>query len=110
MVVVRGERRNLLAEVGHDAGALSKPFFVRSSDPYGLIDAAALFEWVVHREELAFRTVSEASVNGVSGAVVVHRVGRFERLSNPVPDAALEASHWRASGLPLRLIQAVSLD
>ncbi|NOZ93402.1 MAG: hypothetical protein GXP47_01520 [Acidobacteria bacterium] len=109
IVVVRGERSNLLAGLRYEPGALAKPHFIRAADPYGLIDTAALFEWVVHREELAFREAPATSLKGQPGSVLIHRVGGFQWLARSVPDLALEATGWRSSGLPLRFIRAVRL-
>ncbi len=109
VLVVRAEQVNPLAEVSRDPRGLPKLFYVRHHDPYGLIDAAALLEWTIHREAVLFKRIPERQVEGASGDVLVHRRGGFTWATRGVPDLAAEARRWRESGLRLRLVRAMVL-
>ncbi len=111
VLVVRDERSQPLVEILRDPRGLPKLPFTRHDDPYGLIDAAALFEWVVADEGTRVQHIDDWSSRcaGVAGRVLVHRDGTFER-RDPVPDLAVEASRWQAAGRRVRVIRAVSLD
>lgn len=105
VLVVRAEQINPLAEVSRDPRGLPKLFYVRHQDPYGLVDAAALLEWSVHREDLVFRRISGRRAEGAPGDVLVHRRGGFTWAARGVPDLAAEARRWQESGLRLRLVR-----
>ena len=111
VLVVRDDRSQPLLEILRDPRGLPKLPFTRHDDPYGLIDAAALFEWVVADEGTRVARVHDWSRRcaGVAGQVLIHRDGGFER-RGPVADLAVEASRWQAAGRRVRVIRAVSLD
>ncbi len=109
LAVIRAERIDPLAEVSRDPRGLPKLFYVRHQDPYGLIDAAALLEWVLHREDVLFRRVPLGAVEGVTGDVLVHRQGGFTWADRDVPDLGAEARRWQASGLRLRVVRPAVL-
>lgn len=110
-LVVRDERSQPLVEILRDPHGLPKLPFTRHDDPYGLIDAAALFEWVLADEGTRVERVDDWPLRcaEVAGQVLVHRDGGFER-RGPVPDLAGEASRWQAEGRRVRVIRAVPLD
>jgi len=107
-LVVRLERENPLAAIARDPKGLPKLFYVRHADPYGLIDAAALFEWVAGREDLAWERVGPREVQGHPGDVILHGNGGF-RCAEPAGDLAAAAERWRANGFPYRVIRPVAL-
>lgn len=111
VLVVRDERSQPLVEVLRDPHGLPKLPFTRHDDPYGLIDAAALFEWVVADEGTRVERVDDWRLRcaEVPGHVLVHRDGGFER-RGAVPDLAIEASRWQAAGRRVRVMRAVALD
>ncbi len=110
-LVVRDERSQPLVEILRDPHGLPKLPFTRHDDPYGLIDAAALFEWVLADEGTRVERVDDWSSRcaEVAGHVLVHRDGGFQR-RGPVPDLAGEASRWQAAGRRVRVIRATALD
>ncbi len=110
ILVVRGETENPLANVSRSPRGLPKLFYVRHEDPYGLIDTAALFEWVLLPEHPGFSKIASERVAGVAGDVLVHRVGGFVWASRRVPDLGQEAAMWKESGLRTRIIRATDLD
>jgi len=107
-LVVRLERENPLAAIARDPKGLPKLNYVRHADPYGLIDVAALFEWVGDREDLAWDGVASRAACGQPGYVILHVDGGFRSLE-PTTDLATEAARWRANGFPYRLIRPVAL-
>jgi len=111
VVVVRDDRLHLLVEILRDPAGLPKLAYTRHDDPAGLIDASALFEWVIADEGTAVNDVADwqETCAGVAGRVLVHGPAGFEDLG-PVPDVAEEASRWQEARRRLRVIQAVSLD
>lgn len=109
ILVVRGETENPLATVSRSPRGLPKLFYVRHQDPYGLIDAAALFEWVLRSDQRGYVRITPEEVAGVSGDVLVHRVGGFVWAGRHNPDLGREASRWKQSGLRARIIRATAL-
>jgi hypothetical protein len=88
-----------------------KLFFVRPKDPYGLIDTAALFEWVIAEEGTRVQHVVGSPVNGRErgGVVLLHSRGAFVDRGR-VDDITHELTRWQESGRSTRLIQAVALN
>ncbi len=107
VAVVRAERRSPLEEVAQTPRGLAKPLYVRREDPYGLVDAAALFEWVAGEHGLVVNRVDDWRVRckGEPGALLIHRDGGF-KVVRRVPDLAKTAEGWSAAGMPVRVIQA----
>lgn len=111
VLVVRDERSRPLVAILRDPQGLPKLPFTRHDDPYGLIDTAALFEWVAADERIRVEHVDDWSERyaGFAGHVLVHREGGFDR-GGEVSDLAAEASRWQAAGRRVRVIRAVKLD
>lgn len=103
VIVVRDEQVSPLHELAAAPAGLPKLFFIRAEDPYGLIDAAALFEWV-RAEDGVFVEHDRELPAGVPGRVVVHRRGAFLD-GGLCEDIAAEATRWRASGRSVRIIR-----
>jgi hypothetical protein len=109
--VVRAERDNPLQEIAGALQGLQKLYFVRPPDPYGLIDAAALFEWAIAREDVLLRRYDDGDTRfaGARGAVLLHESGRFTWVDRAAADLAQEARQWRARGMPVRFIARTAL-
>lgn len=110
-VVVRDERLHPLLEIMSDPAGLPKLPYTRREDPAGLIDAAALFEWVLAEEGTGVRHVVDwrSSLAGAPGRLLVHREAGFEN-RGPVVDVAAEGTRWQGSGRPVRVIRTEALD
>ena len=111
VVVVRDESVHPLLAVLRDPRGLPKLPYTRHDDPYGLIDAAALFEWVIADEGTRVERIDDwrEELTGIEGSVLVHREGGFEHLGT-VSDVAHEAARWRVAGRRLRVVRAIALD
>ncbi|HSN56085.1 MAG TPA: hypothetical protein VLT32_15530, partial [Candidatus Sulfomarinibacteraceae bacterium] len=111
VVVVRDERLHPLLEIMSDPTGLPKLAYTRHDDPAGLIDAAALFEWVLAEDGTAVRHVFDwrSSLAGVPGRLLVHREAGFDDLG-PIADVAAEGARWQDSGRPVRVIRTEALD
>ncbi len=111
VVVVRDEQTTPLVEVVQSPVGFPKLAFIRNHDPYGLIDAAALFEWVLADEGARIEHVPNwpESCDGARGRILVHRDGGFVDFG-VVPDLAFEAARWRSSGRGLQVVRRVSLE
>jgi hypothetical protein len=110
-LVVRDERAQPLVEILREPRGMPKLPYTRHEDPYGLVDAAALFEWVLADEAIRVERIDDwASVCvGTEGSVVVHRQGGFEDLG-VVVDVAAEAVRWEEKQRHLRVVRAVRLE
>jgi len=110
-LIVRDEHTQPLVEILRDPHGMPKLPYTRHEDPYGLIDTAALFEWVLSEEGTRVETIDGwASVfNGTEGSVIVHREGGFADLG-VISDVAAEAARWEAEQRHLRVVQTVPLD
>ena len=111
VVIVRDEREQPLGEILGEPQGIPKLPYTRHEDPYGLIDAAALFEWVLAEEGTRVERIDDWDTvcNGTEGSVIVHREGGFTDLG-VTSDVAAEAAHWRADQRHLRVVRAVPLD
>ncbi len=107
-LVVRGENENPLAAIARTPKGLPKLLYVRQSDPYGLIDAAALFEWTVHRERLAYRRSGPGESMG-AGLVLVHRAGGFVRAGGGSVGLDGAVDRCRQAGMRYRLVRPLEL-
>lgn len=89
----------------------AKLVFIRNDDPYGLIDTAVLFEWVLADEGTRVERVAgwAAAYDGVHGMVLVHRDGGFIDLGT-TSNVADEALRWSSLGRGLQVIRTVALD
>jgi hypothetical protein len=111
VAVVRDEHAQLLPEILKSPSGLPKLAFIRNWDPYGLIDAPALFEWVLADESTRVEHVADwtASCAGVPGVVLVHRDGGFVELGT-TRDVANEAQRWSSMGRGVQVIRTVTLN
>jgi hypothetical protein len=105
-VVVRAEHDNPLGEIARSPAGLFKLLYPRHPDPYGLVDAAALFEWAIAREDVLLRRWDDGDERfaGARGAVLLHESGRFTWVDRAADDVAREAQPWRRRGMQLRWI------
>lgn len=111
IIVVRDETVSPLQEVVGSPAGLPKLAFIRNYDPYGLIDTAALFEWVLADEGTGFEHVIgwRTSCSGSAGEVLIHRTGGFAG-PDPASDVAVEAGRWLAAGRGVQVVRSRSLD
>jgi len=107
VAVVRDERAQPLLEILREPQGFAKLPYTRHADPYGLIDAAALFEWVIAEEGTRVEPVADRGTDA-EGPVLIHVDGGFVD-TGPVADSAAEAERWRADGRHVRVIRAVPL-
>jgi len=108
VAVVRDEKTQPVLEILKDPEGYAKLPFTRHADPYGLIDTAALFEWVIADEGTRVEHLHgwETTCAGVGGVALVHRDGGFVSLGS-MADLAAEATRWQQAGRRLRVIQAI---
>jgi hypothetical protein len=108
VLVVRTETTQPLLEVLREPTGFAKLPYTRHADPYGLIDAAALFEWVIAEENTRVEHVSGWSevCAGVEGPVLEHTDGGF-LTRGPVPDLAAEGRRVAEVGRRIRVIRSV---
>ena len=85
---------------------------MRQPDPDGLIDAGALFEWVLDREDVAVVRYDdgETRFRGRPGAILEHRRDGFVWISHDVPDLGAQVERARLAGLRYRVIMAERLS
>ena len=106
VVHVRAERESPLGAVAASPRGLPKLLFPRHEDPYGLIDVAALFDFVLAERGVEVRIVPDGDprLQG-AGSLLVHRAGGFGWQPAPAPLAtALGAA--RAQGYYARALVA----
>jgi hypothetical protein len=110
VLIVREEQAQPLVEILSDPQGLPKLPYTRHEDPYGLIDSAALIEWVLSQEGTRVERIDDwpTSCNGVEGVVVVHRQGGFVDLG-VTSDVAAEAKRLRAKQLHVRVVRVVPI-
>ena len=111
MVVARDERAQPLVEILREPQGMPKLPYTRHEDPYGLIDTAALFEWVLSDEGTGVERIDDwaAVFAGTEGSVVIHLEGRFADLG-VTSDVAAEAARWEADERHLRVVRTVPLN
>ncbi len=111
VLVVRMESNTPLANIARHLLGVGKPFFVRGSDPDGLIDAGALFDWVLDRDDVIVRRLTLDEVpTGAQGRVLFHLPDRFRWLGHPVSKLKERVRSMRARGIRVRIIEAFPLD
>jgi hypothetical protein len=110
VAVVRDERAQPLLDILREPAGFAKLPYTRHEDSYGLIDTAALFDWVIGVEGTRVETVTNwgDSCVGVPGRVLVHTRGGFVD-RGAVPDLAAEASGWQDAGRHVRVVRVVLL-
>ncbi len=111
VLIVREERAHPLVEILKEPKGIPKLPFTRHEDPYGLIDSAALFEWVLSEEGTRVEKINDwvSIYDGAEGSVVVHREGGFS-VTGLAEDVAAEAARLRAQQVPLRVVRAVPIN
>jgi len=112
VVVVRADGTNPLRDIALSVEGWPKLFYVRGSDPAGLIDAAALFQWALANERCAVRALKadqERDLVGKRGAVLVYTEQGFVPASLEEPNLATAVASWRGRGFPLRVVEAYPL-
>lgn len=111
ILVVREEADNPLRDITTSPRGLPKLLFVRHADPYGLVDAGALFEWVLGREDVAVLRFDDGEdrFRESVGAVLAHRTGEFSWLSVEAPRLGELARQSREAGVRTRVIFASQL-
>lgn len=111
VAVVRDEGTTPLVDVIQAPVGYPKLAFIRNYDPYGLIDAAALFEWVLADEGRFVEHVADWTTESedVEGMLLVHRDGGFVNLG-VVENLAEQARRWSDSGRGVQVIRASSLQ
>jgi hypothetical protein len=110
VLIVRDERVQPLVEILREPRGLPKLPYTRHEDPYGLIDSAALIEWVLSQEGTRVERIDDwlTSCIGVEGVVVVHREGGFVDLG-ATSDVAAEAERFRSEQRHVLVVRVVSL-
>jgi tetratricopeptide (TPR) repeat protein len=110
VLIIRDERAQPLVEILREPQGMPKLPYTRHEDPYGLIDTAALFEWVLADEGTRVDRIEdwESVCDGVEGSVMIHREGGFLELGG-TSDVASAASRWRAEQFHLRVVRPVPL-
>ena len=108
VLIVRDERAQPLVEILSEPKGIPKLPYTRHMDPYGLIDTAALFEWVLSDENTRVERIEDwpSACKGVEGSVIVHREGGFA-VTGLAEDAAAEAARLRAQQVPVRVVRVV---
>ncbi len=111
VLIVRKERAQPLVEILKEPKGIPKLPFTRHEDPYGLIDSAALFEWVLSEEGTRVESIDDwVSIDdGTEGTVIAHHEGGFT-VNGLADDVAAEAARLRSQRDYLRVVRAVSLD
>lgn len=110
VAVVRADKTNVLRDVALSVEGWPKLFYVRGSDPGGLIDAAALFEWVLAREDVEVRPVLESpGALERRGAVLVYLADGFRWVNQEEPNLQAAVHWWRSRGFPVRVVEARTL-
>lgn len=110
VAVIRDEGTTPLVEVIQSPVGYPKLAFIRNYDPYGLIDAAALLEWVLAEEGRFVEHVADwtTASEGVEGLLLVHRDGGFVNLG-VAENLTEQAGRWRDSGRGVQVVRARSL-
>jgi len=108
VVVVRAEQDQPLLEIFRSPRGVAKLPYTRHDDPYGLIDTASLFDWVLTGEDLLIGEISESSSGwrDTPGILIIHRSGGFEVIASGVVDLGDRADQWREQGYRPRVIVA----
>lgn len=108
LVAVRREQDNVLAELARESRSSGTCFFVRGEDPYGLVDTAALFSFVLDpRGGPLFAYLRPPGSDETGYRVVAHDRGRFVMLQ---PEGRLDetVTRWRAAGASVKVLYPVT--
>ena len=104
VVVLRSEAEAPLAAIAATPRGLPKLLFPRPNDPYALADTAAVFEWVLGREQEFVDRGDARSLRGVAGALLLHGSGAFRWSATAIDDVGGVAETLRARGMRLQVI------
>jgi hypothetical protein len=106
VIVVRAEDASPLHQVSVNPHGRFKIWYPRHADPYGLVDAAALFDWTRGRTGNPVERVDDwqERLRGVPGLLLVHREGGFVQPPRAVDDVAGEARRWSEAGHRFRVV------
>jgi len=110
VVVLRLDRASVLDEVARFPVGWPQPWFARHADPGALVDAAALFEWVLDDRRVTVRRLDDwaTATRGAAGSVIAHGPGGFGMVAEHVGDTADVAARWLGQGTPLRVIRVAT--
>lgn len=107
VAVVRMERDAPLKKISVSPRGLYKLYYSRGQDPSGLIDAGALFDWVLNRPGVIVRRLElDELPEGRPGRVLIHRSTGFQWLRGHVSDLSGWLRGWSRQRVPVRLIEA----
>lgn len=106
VVHVRAENESPLPAIAATPRGLPKLYFPRHEEPYGLVDVAALFDFVLAGRGLQVRIVPDGDprLQG-PGSLLLHRSGGFAWRPAPAPLASTLATA-RAQGMYARALIA----
>jgi len=106
IITVQLEDEQPLVPLSNSLAGIPKVYFVRTGDPYTLIDWAALFSYVLDEKGgPLFVNVVDPTPDVEDCAVVGHVRGGFVELPRRAPACAGEATAWRTSRVSVRPIQ-----
>jgi len=109
VVLVRAERESPLLAISGKPKGLYKLWFQRNGDPYGLIDGAALFDWVLDLPGAVVENRGEAGGGDCRGApeILAHLAGGFRWLPASAMKGEDPTGRWRQQGFPVKEIGIV---
>jgi hypothetical protein len=112
VLLLRSERENPLHDIASSVRGLPKYYFVRHDEPLGLTSSAALFEWVLDREEVVVEGFpgTDGTFAGQGGALLAFRPEGFVWVGRDEPDLGAVAGRWRQAGGRARFLRARRLD
>lgn len=107
IAMIRLEGQNPLLEIINDPIGLRKMSYIRPKDPYGLVDSAALLEWVRDEDGLLVRSRDDWSThfNGTPGSVLFHLNGGFKWSEDTEEDLASTVRKWEKAGRQLQVVE-----
>lgn len=105
--LVRAEPNEPLRAISERLQGWPKTYFIRGSDPYGLADAAALFEWVLAEEGTFVEKLGTGAGPQLAGVVDVwlHVPGQFVRSPSPGVAAPDTARAWLDRHAPVQVLR-----
>ncbi len=109
--LVRAERVSPLRSIALDPRGLYKLWFHRGSDPYGLIDGSALFDWVLDLRDGVVTEIPPSAVppDGAPPRILLHEAGGFRWAPEGTPGGPDPVAAWRRRGLPVKLMEVTGL-
>jgi hypothetical protein len=106
IAVVRTEAENPLRDIAQSVSGSPKLLYYRREDAYGLTDTAALFEWVLGREDLTVRRWDDGGRRFAArpGVVLLHGAGGFTLSERREPDIGALGRGALAAGAAIRFL------